>query len=567
MAPLTASDVVVIGGVAAGTKAAATLARRKPEWHITLFERGQRVSYSACGLPYYASGEIQDLSALTGTSWGGERSPEFFCRYKGVEVVTRAEAVAINRDQKTVTVRNLESGEEYEHGYGKLVLATGATPIRPPFPCAQSDLIRPFTRPEDAVAFRRLAEQGKIGEAVVIGGGFIGCEMAGALGGLWGIKTTVIEREDRLLPYALDPDMAGYVRAEMERKGVEVLTEASVTHVAVKGARSAVCVDCKGETQTIEADYVLLCLGVRPESKLAADAGLAIGGSGGVTVNEHLQTSDPAIYAGGDCIESRSLASGKPIFLPMGSLANRHGRVIAEHIAGNETARFPGVTGAMMIKAFDLNVGAVGLSEQAASNAGISFRSVWGAFNDRPDYYPEHESFHIKLVYCPESMRLLGLQAVGRGDVCRRIDVLSSFLQNGGTVEDLLEFEHGYAPPYAEALDPLHNLASMALAQERGIGFVSACQARLNEDPNVLWLDVREGFEAEAAPVPQRDGRIVCQIPLGDLRICATRLDKSKDIYIVCRRGGRAYQAGLILQRAGFARVFVVGGGTVSLDL
>lgn len=566
MAPRTTSNVVVIGGVAAGTKAAATLARRRPEWRITLFERGERVSYATCGLPYYASGEIQDLTVLTSTSWGGERTPEFFGRYKGVEVITRAEVIAINRDRKTVTVRMLDSNEEYEHGYGKLVLATGAAPKQPPFPCDRSDIVRPFTRPEDAIAFRRLAEQGKISEAVIIGGGFIGCEMAEALGGLWGIKTTLIERENRLLPYALDPDMAGYLRSEMERKGVEVLTATSVTHIAVAGTRAAVGVTGAGGTRTVEADYVLLCLGVGPESQLPAEAGLAIGESGGMVVNKHLQTSDPDIYAGGDCIESRSVISGKPIYLPMGSLANRHGRVIAEHIAGNETARFPGVTGALMVKVFDLNVGAVGLSEEASANAGINVRAVWGAFNDRPDYYPEHESIHIKMVYRPDDMRLVGLQAAGRGDVARRIDVFSAFLQNRGTVEDLLEFEHGYAPPYAEALDPLHNLASMALAQERGIGFVSACQAQESSDPNVLWLDVRERFESEAAPVPQADGRVIRQIPLGDLRACAPQLDRDKDIYIVCRRGGRAYQAGLILRRAGFQRLFVVGGGTVSLE-
>lgn len=563
------SDVVIVGGVAAGPKTAATLARRKPDWKITLFERGEYISYGTCGMPYFASGDISSFKELTETSWGVPRSPEFFDRAKGFSVVTRAEVVAIDRHAKVVTVRNTETGEEYEHGYGKLVLATGSRANAAPFPVDEADNIRHFTRPSDAIAFRRLAEQGKVGEAIVIGGGFIGCELAEAAGGLWGIQTTLIECENQVLPYALDSDMASLVETELRKQDVSVLTGSLVKEVRTAGAdRVAVSYvsadDSGGSVKTIEADYVFLCVGMSPESTVAAACGLEVGATGGLRVNQRMQTSDANIYAGGDCVESFNLVSGRNLYLPMGSLANRHGRVIAESIAGNEAA-FRGVVGAFLVKVFDVNVGTAGLSQRAAADGEIEARAVWGAFSDRPDYYPEHASIVVKMVYDPNDMRLLGLQVVGRGDVCRRIDTFSVHLQRRATVTDLFDFEHGYAPPYAEALDPLHQLAGMALAQERGTCFISNEQAR-RSDGNVTWLDVREPDEAEAAPLlPGGDGTETVNIPLADLRGRMVELPPDGEILIFCRRGPRAYQAALMLQAAGFENIKVVGGGTTAL--
>jgi len=245
----------------------------------------------------------------------------------------------------------------------------------------------------------------------------------------------------------------------------------------------------------------------------------------------------------------------------MGSLANRHGRVIAENIAGNDTD-FPGVLGAFLVKVFDLNVGAVGLSEQAARDAGLKPASLWGTFPDRPEYYPEAASFTIKMVYGEDDLKLLGLQVVGKGSIARRVDTYSAFLQHGATIDDLLDFEHGYAPPYSEALDPLHHMAAMAIARQKGTEFVPPAWSELNTVPSdTLWLDVREDDEIEASPWSVTTGEIV-RVPLDDLRSRIGELDRERRIMIVCRRGPRSYQASLILKQAGFKDVAVVAGGT-----
>jgi rhodanese-related sulfurtransferase len=276
-----------------------------------------------------------------------------------------------------------------------------------------------------------------------------------------------------------------------------------------------------------------------------------------------MQTSDDNIYAGGDCVESVHQLTGKELYLPLGSLANRHGRVIAENLAGND-AEFPGVLGAVLLKVFDLNIGAVGLTESVAHEAGLAVNRVWGSFPDKPDYYPEVKTLSAKMVYSENDGKLLGLQAVGNGDVCRRIDVFSVMLQHKDSLDDLLDLEHGYAPPYSEALDPLHHLASAAQAQTRAVDFISPVfdhsrHEELHKD--VFWLDVREEAEVSTQPWPCPGGNIV-NIPLNDLRRRTSELDRNKRILIVCRRGVRSYQAALILKRAGFEDVHIVGGGT-----
>ena len=571
MAATEKSDVVIVGGVAAGPKTAATLARRRPELKVTLFERGEFISYGTCGMPYFASGDIGEFAELTRTSWGAERSPEFFRRAKGFEVVTGAEVMAIDRERKCVTVRRVDSGETFEHAYDKLVFATGSNPNAAPFPTSDSPNVRHFTRPADALGFRRLAETGKVGEAVIIGAGFIGCELAEATGGLWGIGTTIIERENQVLPYVLDPEMGALVQDELVRQDVTVITGATVKEVRADENGSVTTVyaggnGSSGEELTAGGDYVFLSVGVSPEVSLARACGLEIGSTGGIKVNEQMQTSDLDIFAGGDCVESVNRITGREMYLPMGSLANRHGRVIAETIVGNP-ARFPGVVGAFLVKVYDINAGSVGLSEHAARRAGLAHRAVWGSFPDKPDYYPEYASIVVKMVYDPGDHRLLGLQAVGKGDICRRIDVFSTYLQRGARVEDLLEHEHGYAPPYAEALDPLFHLAAVAQAQEKGIDIVNPGSLASLEAGQALILDVRQPDEIKAKPLFGDDdsqSAEVLAIPLEDLSDRLNDLDRGKNIYIVCRRGPRSYQATIILRAAGFENVHVIGGGTTA---
>jgi len=553
------SDVVIIGGVACGPKTAATLARRDGDLKITVFQREKEISYGSCGFPYFASGDIESFQALTETSYYIPRTPEFFRKTKGFEVVTRAEVINIDRADKCVTVKNLDTGEQFEHGYNYLVIATGGNPTSPPFPIPECDRVRPFTRPDDVINFRKKAQQGMIGKALIIGGGFIGCELAEATGSLWGIETVLVERENQILPYVLDKDMAEIARRELQRQDVEVITGAEVEKVELDADGNPVV--SLANHDPITTDYVFLCLGVKPETKLAAACGLNIGATGAIEVNAHLQTSDPAIYAGGDCIESVHRLTGRKLYMPMGSLANRHGRVIAENLAGNETT-FPNVTGAFFVKIYDINVGAVGLSVRSAHMAGLKPAEVWGAFPDRPDYYPDGNTMTLKMVYEPESGRVLGLQAVGAGDIFRRIDTMSALLQSGATLDDVLEFEHGYAPPYSEAIDPLHHLAALAQAAvKRYYKFESPVGEFAPAMQNAVWLDVRETAEVEASPWPKAGKRPVISIPLNELRDRIGELDKDKDIWIVCKRGPRSYQAAVILRQHGFDNVRIIGGG------
>lgn len=556
------SDVVIIGGVAAGPKAAATLMRRVMDARVTLFQKDDLLSYSSCGLPYFASGDVASLSELTWTSYGVPRDPGFFKTSRRFEAITGAEVTRIDRERKCVTVRMRATGETIEHAYKKLVIATGAAPIQPPFPAAESDLIRSFHVPEDAVAFRQLAEQGKIDSAVVIGAGFVGCEMAEAIGSLWGISPTVIEKEAQVLPRMLDREMAALVEQELRQQGVTVLTGVSCAKIELDdGGKPHIFAN---GSEPMVTDYVVVALGVRPEVTLARDCGLKIGSTGAIKVDARMQTSDPDIYAGGDCAETIHQLTGKPINICLGSLANREGRVIAENLAGN-AVEFPGALGAQLLRVFDINVGAVGLSETEAKAAGYSVNSLWASFPDKPDYQPEVKTLVLKMVYERESTRLLGLQAVGHGDICRRIDVFASFLQRKATVADLFDFEHGYAPPYSEALDPLHHLAGLAQAQAGGMRVVSPDFNFSNElDGQAIILDVREDEEVSATPLPgsvsESPARYL-HIPLAQVLGRCGEIDPHSRVVIICQRGARSYQAAMALKSKSFDNVEIVGGG------
>ncbi|MEJ2720584.1 MAG: FAD-dependent oxidoreductase [bacterium] len=622
------SDVVVIGGVAAGPKAAATLARRRPSAAITLFQREDYLSYATCGFPFFASGEVGAFDELLKTSWGAVRDGAYFQNAKGFTAVTGAEVLSINRGEKTVAVKMLDTGDVTAHGYDKLVIATGSTPNAPPMPVPTSECVRPFTRPADVLSFRGLAERGDIDNVVIIGGGFIGVELCEAVKDMWGIGVTLFEKQPQLLPYMLDPEMAAIVRRSLERDGVGVFVDAAVEGIDLDGDGKPV-VSVAGRDPAA-ADYVFLCLGVHPEVTLARECGLEIGETGGIAVDRYLRTSDPDIYAGGDCVESRHRITGHPIYLPLGSIANRHGRVIGENLAGCVGAGggdsagdvgeggvdgeggndgnfagndggldgemiFPGVFGAFVLRAFETNIGGVGLSEEAARREGFHVRSVWGSFPDRPDYNPEVKTMTLKMVYEDGGERLLGLQAVGKGDIARRVDVFSSLLQHEADVEDIFDFEHGYAPPFSEALDPLHHLAGIARAVGRGVEFVgpgvglvgsteeSAGPGAGPMGPGVglvgpgaqfmgagrvpddaIVLDVREPEEAVNEPLPSwitSRAQGVVSIPLVELKARQGELDRKRPVFVICRRGPRSYQAALILEAAGFGRVTIIAAG------
>lgn len=558
MSNSNASDFVIIGGVAAGPKTAATLARRLPRASITLFQKEDRLSYASCGMPYFASGDIDSFAELTRLPWGNERNEQFFRDARGFTAITGAEVTAIDRERKTVTVQHKGSSTPEEHSYGKLVLATGACPAPPPFPVEFSSRIRCFTRPDDAIDFRKLAQTGQVGSAAIIGAGYIGCELAEAFGGLWGISTILIEKELHILPATLDTEMARLVERELVKQDINLRLGAVVEKIA--GREDGATIHLRGG-EVLEVDYVVLAVGVVPNVQLARGCGLALGPTGAIVVDEFLRTSDPDIYAGGDCVELKHWLSGEPVYVPLGSLANRHGRVIAENLAGNPT-KYSGVLGSYLVKVFDVNLGGVGLNWKKARAYSGKPVAVWGTFADRPDYYPESKTITLKMIYDEANGRLLGVQGVGQGDVVRRIDVFAGFLQHQATVDDLLDFEPGYAPPYAEAVDPLHHLAGMACAARRGTVFAGPEDVDQLSAANAVWLDVREPIEQEEYPLELPE---VVKIPLDRLRQDAVDLPRDRKIVIVCQRGSRAYQAAVMLHDLGFEDVVVLGGGRAAL--
>ncbi len=547
------SDFVIIGGVAAGPKTAATLARRLPRTKITLFQKERHLSYASCGLPYYASGDVDSFEDLTKTEWDVVRDAEYFRTVKGFTAITGAEVTAIDRDSKTVTVKR-EDGSAERHGYGKLVIATGAHPATPPFPVEFGGRVRCFTRPNDAQAFRALAEKGQVGTAIVIGAGYIGLEMTEAFASLWGIDVTLIEKESQVMPTVLDGEMAQLVEKELRKQDIDLRLDCVVKSVA--GGEEQVTVEL-ADGETLTADYAIVCIGVKPATELAQGCGLEIGDAGGIVVNEYFQTSDSDIYAGGDCVELTNRLTGKKVWVPLGSLANRHGLIIAEHLAGNPV-KYEGVLGSYLVKVFDLNLGGTGLNWAAAREVSESASAVWGTFIDKPEYYPESKTITLKMIYDQQTRQLLGLQGVGKGDIVRRVDVFAAYLQYYGTLNDLLLFEPGYAPPYAEAVDPLHHLVGMAIAESRGVVFVGPDSFAQLRDESAVWLDVREPAEYEAAPLEVPG---VKNLPLNELRENLDNLPKEAKIVIVCQRGSRAYQAATVLRDAGYSDVVVLAGG------
>jgi len=555
------SRIIIVGGKAAGPKTAATLARRLPDAEITLYQKEKHPSFSTCGLPFFASGDVNSFEQLTFTPYGTPKTPEFYKKSKGFDFIPGVEVTKIDRNQKVIHAVELESGKEFEKPYDILVLATGSVPAIPDFPFSDDPRIRFFTKPEDAKQFRQMAETGKIGRTAIIGGGFIGCELAEAVGGMWGIETILIEKEKSLLPDVLDSEMAQIVERELKRQDVQFQLEREVTEI--KAEDDKIIINQK-ESENIEVDFVFLCPGVIPNSKLAKECGLKIGSTGGIMVDKYLRTSDESIFAGGDCIELSNRITGKKIYWPMGSLANRHGRFIAENIAG-DNMEFPNIGGSFVVKVFDINVGAVGITYDLAKKEGLNPKVVWGTFVDKPDYYPETKRITMKMIYSGDDYKLLGLQIVGFGDICRRLDVFSCYLQQNASVDNLLKLEHAYSPPYADVLDPLQEMAGIVREQERGMSFLPPGNVY---DDVKQWLDVREIEEAAGAPWPLPEEikrEIYFNIPFNDVRDNISNLDPNKKTVIICGRGSRSYQAALILKNAGFNDVHVIGGGTLAV--
>ncbi|MCK4863148.1 MAG: FAD-dependent oxidoreductase [Dehalococcoidales bacterium] len=549
------NHIVVIGGTACGPKAAARARRCDPSAKITIIEQGEDLSTATCGLPYYVSGVIDNEDNMVA------KQPDYFEITMNMEVLTETRATAIDPQAHTVEVLDLETSESSTIAYDKLVLATGSKPLVPDWEGKNLDGILTLSDIPDANAIRSyLANLGSKKEVVIVGAGLIGLEMAEAFVTL-GCHVTILEALDRVLPALLDSDIAVLVEKYLQYKGVKVMCGQPVT--GFQGDESGrVRKVIAGDTEH-QADLVLLSLGVRPDVTLAKAAGLAIGSTGGISVDKYLQTSDPDIYAGGDCVENVNLITRKPVLAPMGSTANKHGRIIGTNVTGGRET-FPGVLNTAIVKVFEYNVGRVGLNESQAREAGCDTVMSLVPGDEHATYYPGSRDFIVKLVAEKGTGKLLGGQVVGMGDIAKRIDVLATALTFGATVEDLANIDLAYAPPYNSALDPLHHAANVIRNKQSGLARTltpAEVRKKLEKDDRFVLLDVRTPPEWQERRIDAEQVRL---LPLTDLRRKLGELSGDEEIIIYCRTSVRAYQAQRILDGAGFKNVKFMDG---SLDV
>jgi len=552
--------VLIIGGVAAGCKAAARIKRLDPQAEVTILERGGVVSYGGCGLPYFISGVVRDEKELLSTPIGVVRDAGFFKNVKGVAVRINTCAEEIDRQKKLVFARDTATGKPLEFPYDKLILATGAEPFVPPIEGARLTGIYTLRTIEDGVNIKaRLAEKG-VKKAVIVGSGLIGMEMAEAFHAR-GMEVAVVEMLDWIFPGVLDRDMGLLAAGYLRQKGIHIYTGEKVLRFA--GGSDGIIQQVITDKRELPADLVVLAVGVRPNAALAKKAGLALGETGAVQVNEYLQTSDPDIYAGGDCVENTQRITGKKIYAPLGSTANKHGRCIADHIAGRGTP-FPGVLGTAICKVLDYTIARTGLSEKEAGAAGLAIETVICPGPDRPHYYPGTAPIIIKLIADKSGGRLLGCQVIGPGDAAKRIEIAVTGLSSRATVQDMAALDLAYAPPYSPAMDNIITAATVMLNKLAGIAkAVSplAVKEKLARGEDFVLLDVRSPKEYEAVRI---DHPAVTFIPLGRLREECRNLPKDKEIIAFCKVSLRGYEAQRILEENGFSRVAFMDGGIVA---
>lgn len=543
--------ILVLGASGAGLKAAARARRLLPDADLTVVDQRELISFGACGLPYFLSGEIQRLDALRGTGWGAVRDEAFFRAHKDLDVQTGWRIVAIDRDAKAVTVERTQDGSERTMlMYDKLVYALGAAP-RIPAGCEPGPCVFAATSPDAVAALRRDLETGAVTSCVVVGGGIVGVEFAVALVDLWDCEVTLLEATDRLLPTYLDADMSRLVIAALERRGVRVVTGAAVTGAVSDGGRALVTVG----RERYAADRAALAAGIARRTELAKAAGLRVGAYGGLVVDANLRTSDPDILAVGDCIELVNHTSGEIDCLALGSLSARQGRVAGDVLAGRAT-EFPAVAGSVAVRVLDQNVAATGLSETAASAAGLEPLVAWGAFHDRTPFHPERQLIHLKLVYEAETDRLLGLQAIGPGDVAKRVDVFAGLLRQDAGLEDLLAAEFCYSPPYNAPSDPLQDLAAAIFnGRETGLRQVSP----FADPTGAVVVDVRSRAEFAVTPPPGLPG--AWNLPLEELRDRFAEVPADRPVLLVCAKGARSVEAARLLRQHGLQDLAYLAGG------
>lgn len=545
-------NVVIIGGMAAGCKAAARLSRLCSEYEITIIEKSSYISFGNCGLPLYAAGEVDDFYALSKTAYGVVRDEEYFKSVKGVTVLTNTEVLEVDPLNCEIKCHNLEHDKKFSLHCNALIFATGSSAIEPKFPLPNSPRVSRFHTPADAKRFKEAAQKGQVRKAVIIGGGFIGSELTESLASLWGIETILIEKEKNILCNFLDDEFSRIVENRIEQNDVKIISNAEVKGIEIDKDELPMVILDNGES--INCDYVFYNLGVKPNSSVAEKAGVKIGKHGGILVDDRMRTNVPNIWAAGDCVEVQNIITGKPDYYALGSLSNRMAREAADSINGKNIS-FKGTVGSISIKVFDLIVCATGLSERKAVKSGFEVDSVLGCWTDRPDYHPEAKNLFAKIVYEKNSLKLLGLQLAGEGEVTRYIDIFSNLLMNYETAYQLINLEHAYTPAHSSPVSPLNYLGYMIINQEReGLEDIKPLEV---PDFNGELLDVRENNELGVTENLENSKNI----PLSKLRSCVDQIELDKPVMCFCEKGPRSYEAARYLKNHGHSSAKYLSGG------
>jgi len=549
--------IVIIGGVACGPKAAARARRRDAQAEITVIERGSLLSYAGCGLPYYIGGSIPELDGLRSTQYGVVRDEEFFDSVKGIKARTRTLAESIDRKNKTVKVKDLATGKTDAVSYDKLVLATGASPLKPPIGGLELSNVFFVHVPSDAQQLREQVEEGEIDKAVFIGGGRIALEVTESFFAQ-AVDSVIVELEETILPTMLDPEVAASLAGALRKQGVEIFVSERV--LRIEGDEEGKACKVITEAREIETNAVIVATGVRPNVQLAAEAGLEIGETGAIVVNDRLQTSDPDIFAGGDCVECTSLVTGEKVYAPLGSTANRHGRVIGDNVTGGDST-FPGIVGTSVMKTMGVNVSSTGITERQARALGYEVLTCIVPWMDRAHYYPGGKALMVKMIADAKDGRVLGAQVVGPGDVTKRTDVLATALTARSTIDDVANLDLGYAPPYSTALDSVTHAANVLKNKRSGLAKSVTTQElkeKIERDEDFVLLDVREANEVEKSKL---EDRRVLAIPLSRLRKSLDEIPRGKEVICYCQLGMRSYEACRTLEGMKFDNVKFLEGG------
>lgn len=547
--------VVIVGGVAGGATAAARIRRLDESAQILVFERSGYVSYANCGLPYYIGGVITDSEELT------LQTPESFWERFRVEMKIRHEVTAIHPEQKTVTVRNLETGAVFEESYDKLLLSPGARPTQPDLPGIGLDRLFTLRTVEDTFRIHDFIRQQKPRSVVLAGGGFIGLELAENFREQ-GIEVTIVQRPRQLMS-PFDPEMAAFLHAKMRKKGIRLMLGSSVEGFQEKSGTIHVLL--KGE-EPVSADMAVLAIGVTPDTPLAREAGLELGIKGSILVNDRMETSAPDIYAVGDAVQVKHFVTGEAALISLAGPANKQGRIAADNICGGDS-RFSGSLGSSVIKLFDMTAASTGINEHTAKAAGIDCGKVYLSPSSHAGYYPGARVMTMKVLFEKETFRLLGAQIVGYDGVDKRIDVLAAAIHAGMSALQLKDLDLAYAPPYSSAKDPVNMAGFMIENISRGYlkQFFWDELDTLPTDGSALLLDTRTKEEFDGGHI---DGFL--NIPVDELRERLGELETGKPVYVICQSGLRSYIACRILMQHGFDCRNFSGGyrlyQTVALD-